>query len=157
MVFGLLFPHLQKWDNGVSWGLSSVKFVWFISHNNKQDTPKHWLILCVLVREGYGREISKFVVLLLFSPFMSLRLSCSSFIARWLFYDLYFCISATCIRLFCRLVWPIITKILLRFSYRCSGCAVELRTKITLPHRGGRNKSVPVCLFCFSVSWAHFE
>lgn len=53
-------------------GLSRAKTIWFISHNNKQNINKHWPIPFAFVREGYGREMSTFVVLLLFSPYLLL-------------------------------------------------------------------------------------
>lgn len=110
-----------KWDGGTRtdrWShgdFSRVKIVWFISHNNKRDATEHQLILCALVREGYGREKSKFVFLLLFFLLFHYCHGPSSFTVRYLFYYLNFCISAMCIHLLKAALTRDAFKILLRF------------------------------------------
>lgn len=133
----------------VSWGFSRVKIVRFISHNNQQDANKHWLILCALVKEGCGREKSKFVFLLLFFLLLHYCHGPSSFTVRWLFYYLYFCISAVCIRLLKAALTCDAFKILLRFEFQTLWLSSRLKSAFPLVEMEAGMSRDPVCLEAF--------
>lgn len=119
----ILWPSVSspvRWGSGTGphkWSLGAFpewKFFGLFLRTTNKMLP-NISSLCALVREGYGREVSTFVFLLLFFLFFHYCQDPSSFSVRLLFYCLYFCISATYIRLLQATLTCGTSKILLRF------------------------------------------